>query len=77
MTVRAQPGAVCGLWRVINPAGPRDRQPISGVNASQAPADGVIAWIWTVADDLPAGALDLVVDCGSAGSAAARIDVLR
>lgn len=74
LTVRAPAGALCALWRV---PGPGRREAVPGVSAAPAPADGVIAWIWTVAGDLPPGPLDLLVDCGAAGSAAARIDVLR
>jgi len=75
MTIRAQPGTVCALWSLGGPGS--QRQAIPGVTAGQTAADGMLAWIWTVAEDAQPGALDLLVDCGSAGSAAARIDVLR
>ncbi len=75
MTIRAQPGSICGLWSLAAPGGPR--QAIPGVTAGQTAGDGMLAWIWNIADDAQPGALDLVVDCGSAGSASARIDVLR
>jgi hypothetical protein len=75
MTIRAQPGAICALWSVATPGG--QRRAIPGVTAGQTAGDGMLAWIWNIADDAQPGALDLLVDCGSAGSAAARIDVLR
>lgn len=74
MTVRAQPGALCTLFREAE--GGR-REPVRGVNPGQTAGDGVLAWIWTVAEDLPPGALDLLVDCGAAGAARTRIDILR
>ena len=75
MTIRAQPGAVCGLWALASPGS--QRRAIPGVTAGQTAGDGMLAWIWNIADDAQPGALDLLVDCGPAGSAAVRIDVLR
>jgi hypothetical protein len=75
MTIRAQPGSICGLWSLAGPGG--QRRAIPGVTAGQTAGDGMLAWIWNVAEDAQPGALDLIVDCGAAGSASARIDVLR
>ena len=75
MTIRAQPGSICGLWSLAGPGG--QRRAIPGVTAGQTAGDGMLAWIWNVAEDAQPGALDLLVDCGAAGSASARIDVLR
>lgn len=75
MTIRAQPGSICALWSLATPGG--QRRAIPGVTAGQTANDGMLAWIWNVADDAQPGALDLLVDCGAAGSASARMDVLR
>jgi hypothetical protein len=75
MTIRAQPGAICGLWSLTGPGG--QRRAIPGVTAGQTAGDGMLAWIWNIPDDAQPGALDLLVDCGPAGTASARIDVLR
>ena len=83
LTIKTKPGAVCTLSsekRTLEFATTSNAarfEPIPGTATRVAGKDGVAAWIWPVEASQPAGALQLVVDCGDAGMARLQLNVIE
>jgi hypothetical protein len=69
LTVKTRPGARCTVSAARDGDAAAAGQPIHGVAARVAGANGVAAWIWTIDSKEPAAIMRLLVDCGSAGTA--------
>jgi hypothetical protein len=78
LSIRTRPEAVCVLQVAhLQSDGTIAWQPIADGAARTAGSDGVIAWIWIVGQDEPAGSLSLMIDCGDAGAAQFAIEVTK
>ncbi len=76
LTIRTQPRATCTVQIARPDAGGRRVTAIDGATR-QAGDDGVIAWIWAVAADEPAGPAALLVACAGVGAAEYAIEIVR
>ena len=77
LTIRTRPQATCTVQIArLDASGGRRVTAIDGATR-QAGDDGVIAWIWAVAADEPAGPATLRVTCAGLGAAEYAIEILR
>lgn len=75
LTIRAQPGARCVAQIARDDNGMPSLEPIPDAPVQTAGRNGIVAWIWTVDRDEPAGIMRLNVDCGSVGVVEVRMRV--
>lgn len=78
LTVRTLPGATCALSLIrAGSDGAPVSMPAPGGASRVAGDDGVIAWVWPVAEGEAPGKVMLELNCGSAGVARYEIEVSR
>lgn len=77
LTIKARPADVCTLRIDRSTASDKREEAIPGTATHPTGRDGVVAWIWTVDQNEPAGIMTLVVDCASAGRAQIKMTVTR
>ncbi|MCX6017540.1 MAG: hypothetical protein NTZ50_03405 [Chloroflexi bacterium] len=78
LSIRTSPNAVCALQIARpRPDGTTVLEPIAGSARLSADRDGGAAWIWTVDADEAAGPMNLVIDCGTAGTQQLTFTVLH
>ena len=77
LTVKARPADVCTLRIDHSIPGDTREEVIPGIATRTTGKDGVVAWIWTVDKNEPAGIMTLVIDCASAGRAQVKMTVTR
>jgi hypothetical protein len=77
VTIRTQPKATCTV-QMARARADGGHQVISIDGATrQAGDDGVIAWIWVIPADAPAGAATISVACAGIGAAEYAIEIVR
>ncbi|MCS6846276.1 MAG: hypothetical protein RMN52_01010 [Anaerolineae bacterium] len=78
LTIRTQPNAVCQLQIArVQADGSQRIAPVPGGASRRAGSDGVVAWIWAVDANEPAGPATLLVSCDSVGTVQYQIEVAR
>ncbi|BCX05947.1 MAG: hypothetical protein KatS3mg053_3885 [Candidatus Roseilinea sp.] len=78
LTIRTKPDAVCNLQIARAQAdGGQRLAPVSGGASRRAGSDGVVAWIWAVDANEPAGLATLLVSCDAIGTVQYQIEVAR
>jgi hypothetical protein len=77
LTIRAQPQATCTV-QIARPDASSGRR-VTAIDGAtrRAGDDGVIAWIWAVAADEPAGPATLLVTCAGGGAAEYAIEIVQ
>jgi hypothetical protein len=75
LTIKTKPSATCTLQMSSGAGNQAHLEPVPGAPARVAGRDGVIAWIWTVDAQEPAGMMTLAVNCGAAGKIDVQIKV--
>ena len=77
LTIRTRPQATCTVQIArLDASGGRRVTAIDGATR-QAGDDGVIAWIWSVAADEPAGPATVLVTCAGVGAAEYAIEIVQ
>jgi hypothetical protein len=75
LSIKGRAADTCTLLIDRSTASEKREQPIPANATRRAGSDGVIAWIWTVDLNEPAGAMTLVLDCAAAGRATIQMTV--
>jgi hypothetical protein len=77
LTIKARPADVCTLRIDRSTHETKREEAIPGTATHTTGRDGVVAWIWTVDQNEPAGIMTLVIDCAAAGRAQIKMTVTR